>query len=134
MTFMAGGVLAGALKRRLPGTYSGYWPLSSTMGGNNAPLLWGRWAKKSRGTSKNYPHSYQELRAEVLAEGRCCVCGGGPRVKDPLEVDHIVPIKLGGTHALENMRPMHRSHNRRRGAELANHLRGGWKSSKYPAR
>ena len=106
------------------------------MGGNNAPLLWGRWAKKSRGTPKNnYPHSYQELRVEVLAGGRCCVCGGGPTMKDPLEVDHIVPIELGGTHARENLRPMHRSHNRRRGAELANHLRGGRvKSSKHSAR
>src|SRR6266545_3619824 len=105
-------------------------------GRNNAPRLWGRWAKKNRGTSKNYPHSYQELRAEVLAEGKCCVCGGGPKVKDPLEVDHIVPIELGGTHARENLRPMHRSHNRKRGAELRTQLstRGRVKSSKHSAR
>jgi 5-methylcytosine-specific restriction endonuclease McrA len=89
------------------------------MGGrNNAPLLWGRWARKSRGTGRNYPYSYRVLRAEVLAEGRCRVCGGEPRVGDPLEVDHIVPIELGGTHARENLRPMHRSENRKRGAEL----------------
>ena len=103
-------------------------------GPNNAPLLWGRWAKKNRGTSKNYPHSYQELRAEVLAEGKCCVCGGRPTVDDPLEVDHVLPIALGGTHARENMRAMHRSHNRKRGAELRTQLRtrGGSKSSRAP--
>src|SRR6266542_2757198 len=113
------------------------WGGALTMGGrNNAPLLWGRWARKNRGTSRNYPYHYQQLRADVLAEGRCCVCGGGPTVKDPLEVDHIVPIELGGTHVPENLRPMHRSHNRQRGAALGTQLRtqGRVKSPKHSPR
>ncbi len=37
-----------------------------------------------------------------------------PRLDDPLEADHVVPLSLGAEHP-GNLRPAHRSCNRRKG-------------------
>jgi 5-methylcytosine-specific restriction endonuclease McrA len=46
-------------------------------------------------------------RAEVLRSGRCAMCGKTPVDDDVrLQVDHRIPLDLGGTNDLENLQPL----------------------------
>lgn len=55
---------------------------------------------------------WRRMREEVFAaKGRTCVyCGGFAD-----EVDHVVPVKIGGVDAIDNLVPACRSCNRRKG-------------------
>lgn len=44
----------------------------------------------------------------------CQICGD---TDGPLEIDHIVPLALGGTNDIENLQVLCRSCNRRKGAK-----------------
>jgi 5-methylcytosine-specific restriction endonuclease McrA len=63
---------------------------------------------------------YQRNRRAVLeaAGYRCCRCG-----KAANTADHIVPLVMGGTHDLSNLRPMCRRCNSSLGAQLTNRLK-----------
>lgn len=76
-----------------------------------------------RGYGSNPPsgrYSYQhQVLAKVVTMNAVCAlkdetCAG------PLEADHIVPRDAGGQSTLENLRPLCRRHNRRRGMEYRN--------------
>jgi 5-methylcytosine-specific restriction endonuclease McrA len=57
------------------------------------------------------------LRAQAAARlpARCQICGRMIRPGDPFELDHIQPRALGGAlYDPANLRPLHRSCNRRR--------------------
>jgi 5-methylcytosine-specific restriction endonuclease McrA len=68
---------------------------------------------------------YRRVRDEVLAAhgSRCVYCGadvltpaGAPGHADnPLELAHVIPHADGGPFTVENLRPAHRSCNRRAG-------------------
>jgi 5-methylcytosine-specific restriction endonuclease McrA len=66
---------------------------------------------------RTYDAVYQRNRTIVLkrdAGNPCPLCGGpGPLT----EVDHIIPVARGGTHALSNMVAVHPSCNRAKGAK-----------------
>ena len=47
-------------------------------------------------------------------EGVCGICGGVVE-RDRFDVDHVIPLALGGEHSYENARLAHVSCNRRRG-------------------
>lgn len=66
--------------------------------------------RRERETWRDYGPEWKHARARVLrAEPNCRNCGG-----KATEVDHIVPLKDGGTHDLANLRPMCKScHSRR---------------------
>jgi len=69
-----------------------------------------------------YTRSYREERKRILTpDAVCYLCGGAPTPDDPLEADHVLPLSLGGEHH-GNLRPAHRSCNRRKGG--ANRVRG----------
>lgn len=54
------------------------------------------------------------LRQQVLDEGECFGCGEGDR----LEADHIIPRAHGGLNSADNLQPLCRTCNRRKGARV----------------
>jgi 5-methylcytosine-specific restriction endonuclease McrA len=65
------------------------------------------------------PPGWRKLREAVFRrDGRACYrCGGYATT-----VDHIVPVALGGTHALSNLRPACGPCNSSTGASLGNRM------------
>ncbi len=62
--------------------------------------------------------SYARAKARkhiLMFADRCDICGLPPTDNDPLEADHIIPGSRGGSDAHSNLRPAHRSCNRKRG-------------------
>ncbi len=59
-----------------------------------------------------YGADWQALvRKFIKPDTRCARCGGLARPNDPMTLDHIVPLSMGGTHDPANLQPMHRSEN-----------------------
>lgn len=56
-------------------------------------------------SSTNYPENWDEIREEVCREYnfRCSNC---ERTKTSLEVHHVVPVRLGGSHKKSNLTPL----------------------------
>jgi 5-methylcytosine-specific restriction endonuclease McrA len=68
-------------------------------------------------TARGYGPTYQRLRRQVLAEERSCwLCGPPARLGDPLTVDHILTLALGGVNTRGDLHAAHLSCNSRRGA------------------
>lgn len=65
------------------------------------------------------PPGWRKLRLRVFAiHGRSCYrCGGYANT-----VDHIVPVALGGTHDIRNLRPACGRCNSSTGASLGNRM------------
>lgn len=61
-----------------------------------------------------------KVRAEILRDAACVDCGS----VENLSVDHIMPVALGGSHRRENLQPMCRSCNSRKGAKHPREWRG----------
>ncbi len=60
---------------------------------------------------------YERNRLIVLAGNPVCwICGQAGADS----ADHVIPVALGGSHALSNLKAAHLSCNLRRGAELTN--------------
>jgi HNH endonuclease len=55
-------------------------------------------------------HIRAQVRAEVLAAGKCVWCGS----TDKLSVDHIYPVSLGGTNDPDNLQCLCQSCNSRK--------------------
>lgn len=49
----------------------------------------------------------QRLSVFVKHEGRCYLCEGIIRPGDTWEIEHILPVGLGGDNSEENLRPAH---------------------------
>jgi 5-methylcytosine-specific restriction endonuclease McrA len=49
-----------------------------------------------------------------LGASPCFLCGS----TELIEIDHIMPIELGGTHSIGNLMPLCRPHNRSKQAKL----------------
>jgi 5-methylcytosine-specific restriction endonuclease McrA len=63
---------------------------------------------------------FRHNRLAVLnaAGWRCQICG-----KPANTADHVLPLALGGTHDVSNLRPLCRRCNSRLGAELTNEIK-----------
>jgi 5-methylcytosine-specific restriction endonuclease McrA len=74
---------------------------------------------------------YRRNRLIVLraAGWRCQICGGIATT-----ADHVLPLALGGTHDLSNLRPLCRRCNSRLGAELVNELKARRRVSRQSRR
>ena len=60
---------------------------------------------------------YQANRRTVLAEEKTCwLCGGEFRREDPATIDHVVPVRAGGSSRRCNLHAAHRRCNSSRGA------------------
>ncbi len=60
------------------------------------------------------------LRDDVVArDGSACGICGGVVAEDELSIDHIIPVAVGGTDGLDNLRVAHRFCNSRKGARHA---------------
>ena len=58
--------------------------------------------RRPSAAQRGYGRGWRKLRAAVLrATPRCRSCGG-----PATEVDHIVPLRAGGSHALANLQPL----------------------------
>ena len=52
-------------------------------------------------SDRGYDLKWRRVRAQFLKAHPTCTCG------DPAtEVDHMLPLRLGGTHRWENLRPL----------------------------
>lgn len=49
----------------------------------------------------------QRLECFVKHEGRCYLCGIDIRPGETWEVEHILPVGLGGDNGVDNLRPAH---------------------------
>jgi 5-methylcytosine-specific restriction enzyme A len=58
-------------------------------------------ARRPTAAQRGYDATYQRLRAIVLADDPPCYRCGAPAST----VDHILPLSLGGTNTLDNLRP-----------------------------
>lgn len=74
----------------------------------------------NRGYSSSPPsrYSYQhQVLAKVVTMNAQCALAHMGGCDGPLEADHIVPRDAGGQSTRDNLRPLCRRHNRRRGVE-----------------
>ena len=86
--------------------------------------------RKKPSRESNSRHIPVATRDEVFLrdESRCTFTGpAGQRCESrhDLEVDHIQPYALGGTHAVENLRVLCAKHNRLRAKQTFGEFRGG---------
>ena len=58
--------------------------------------------------TKKYPRNWNRIRDQVLErDGHACVrCGDGEEEGKTLDVDHVWPVSLGGTHDMWNLRTL----------------------------
>lgn len=60
-----------------------------------------RIAQREKSVARGYTHEWRKLRDSIMRHRPVCACGA-----IATDLDHIVPIRAGGTHALSNLRPM----------------------------
>jgi 5-methylcytosine-specific restriction endonuclease McrA len=82
------------------------------------------WAHRQREAQKRGGGTYS--REEWLAllkshEGKCAKCGA----TEDITADHIVPLALGGSNTIDNIQPLCRSCNSRKGATVGDFRRLG---------
>lgn len=67
-----------------------------------------------------------DLGMVLERDGMVCahLCGKEIESLSDLDFDHVVPLSRGGAHSMENIRPAHRSCNRRKHAKFLSEL--GW--------
>lgn len=70
-------------------------------------------------SQRGYDRHWQQLRRLVLSRQPLCVeCERAGLVVAATEVDHIVPLAVGGTHDTENLQPLcHSCHSRKTARE-----------------
>lgn len=73
-------------------------------------------ADRRRGSTKErgYSGAWRKIRLRVLAEEPICQTEGC--VQPATDVDHIVPLSRGGTHARENLQALCSTHHKRKTA------------------
>lgn len=88
------------------------------------PITRSGYAQSKRNGSTRH---WRNARLQVIAAATICgICGRDLLRKfDPIEVDHLVPIAHGGTDELTNLRAVHRSCNRQRGAASVDEVTQG---------
>jgi 5-methylcytosine-specific restriction endonuclease McrA len=75
-----------------------------------------RYRRRGSNSARGYDRAYLRLRRQVLSEEWACwLCGQPARPGDPLTVDHVLPLALGGTSHRTNLRAAHSSCNSSRG-------------------
>jgi 5-methylcytosine-specific restriction endonuclease McrA len=75
-----------------------------------------RYRRRGSASVRGYDRAYVRLRPQVLSEEQVCwLCGLPARPGDPLTVDHVLPLALGGTSHRTNLRAAHASCNSSRG-------------------
>ena len=67
-------------------------------------------------TDEGKTASRSELRALIETQGFRCALTGVLLEPADAEIDHIMPVSLGGTHTIGNMQVLHRVVNRMKGA------------------
>lgn len=75
-------------------------------------------ARRGSSSAQGYGAAHRALRAQAIAErGEICQdCGGAPEPGNPIEADHVVALKDGGTMTLDNIRLRHKSEHSRKTA------------------
>jgi 5-methylcytosine-specific restriction endonuclease McrA len=75
-----------------------------------------RLARRRRVMSAAEPVDYAAILAEFGM--MCHLCSDAIKSRSDLDFDHVIPLARGGEHSYQNIRPSHRSCNRRKGAKL----------------
>jgi 5-methylcytosine-specific restriction protein A len=70
-------------------------------------------------SERGYGADYQRRRKQLLTTATSCWWCPEPFTEaDPVTIDHVVPLHLGGSNDPSNLVPAHRSCNSRRGSQL----------------
>lgn len=83
-------------------------------------------ASRLKEARKKGKHTEAEWDALKDVCGNCCL---GCSSAGPLETDHIQPIYLGGSDALDNIQPLCRSCNAKKGPEVIDKRPLGWREA-----
>lgn len=62
--------------------------------------------------------TFQEWEALKKKYKNCCACCGQPEGKVLITIDHIIPIKKGGTNYISNLQPLCRKCNEHKHIEI----------------
>jgi 5-methylcytosine-specific restriction endonuclease McrA len=79
---------------------------------------------KKRAAASGYSGKHfttQQWRALVESYGGVCVACGSA---EDLSVDHVIPLSLGGSNAIENIQPLYESCNALKGATVRDYRSG----------
>lgn len=80
---------------------------------------------KRRARMMSVPFEFVDYTAVLATHGMTChICTLPIDNRKLLEFDHVVPIARGGSHTFDNVRPSHRTCNRRKGKKLMSELIG----------
>jgi hypothetical protein len=75
------------------------------------PIATARRNARPSSSSRGYDGEYQRNKPIVIAQGRlgrpCVICGKEFRTGDKITVEHIKPLRAGGTSKLANLGPAH---------------------------
>lgn len=71
-------------------------------------------------SARGYDRRWQRIRRRILATSPLCVhCRADGRVTLATEVDHITPLRAGGTHTDDNLQPLCKScHSRKTNQDM----------------
>lgn len=69
-------------------------------------------ARRGTANQRGYGPEWQRIREQYLKDNPFCVVCGQPAV----EVDHIIPLRQGGTNEHDNLRPLCKTHHSQRTA------------------
>jgi 5-methylcytosine-specific restriction endonuclease McrA len=81
----------------------------------NAPVLVMRCINRQKRIKNGDQISVEDWKNIKSFYGNKCLCCGRTSVK--LEIDHVIPLSLGGTHSIDNIQPLCRSCNARKNAK-----------------
>jgi 5-methylcytosine-specific restriction enzyme A len=64
-------------------------------------------------------------RAKIFLEqnGICNICQGKIQVGQAFDIDHVIPLALGGTNDAENLRPVHERCHRGEGSKTSDDIK-----------
>ncbi|MEG4458194.1 GmrSD restriction endonuclease domain-containing protein [Microcoleus sp. N9_A1] len=81
---------------------------------SKAQNFYGKYAIKPRQTKLSEAEKLEKLKEQ---DNRCAISGSPLFIGDDIEVDHNIPLSIGGVDSIENLQITHRDSNRKKGSK-----------------